>query len=129
MSLSASVPSERPILLISYLDVVLVVLGAPILIAIGVSAAGYAIGGGAWIALRAVGAAIDRIPALHRDVRTDTGTKLGYMLSRLFVLALAVILARSGSGRDAGLTALLVIVFAFTIQLAISAANRPRRAR
>jgi hypothetical protein len=46
---------------------------------------------------------------------------------RLFLLALAVILVRRGAGQDEGLAALLVIVFAFTIQLAISFANRPRR--
>ena len=113
----------------SYLDVALVVLGAPILIAIGVSASGYAIGGGAWIVLRAAGEVLDRISVLHVDQRREIGTRLGYMLSRLFLLALAVILARSGSGRDAGLTALLVIVFAFTVQLAVSAVNRPRRSR
>lgn len=122
-------PSERPALLLSYLDVVLVVLGAPILIAIGVSPSGYAIGGGAWIALRAVGVLIDRIHVLHEGAQREIGTRLGYMLARLFLLALAVILARSGGGRDAGLTALVVIVFAFTVQLAISAVNRPRRSR
>jgi hypothetical protein len=117
------------VLLVGYLDVALVALGAPIMIAIGVSALGYAVGGGAWIALRAVGAAIDRVSALHRDARTDVGVRLGYMLSRLFLLALAVILARSGASRDAGLTALVVIVFAFTVQLVVSAINRPRSGR
>ena len=49
------------------------------------------------------------------------------MLSRLFLLAIAVIIARSQVGRDAGLTALVVIVVAFTVQLAVSATTRPRR--
>ena len=39
------------------------------------------------------------------------------MLGALFLLALAVILVRQ-AGQDAGLTALVVVVFAFTIQLA-----------
>jgi hypothetical protein len=121
------VPSDRPALLVSYLDVVLIVLAAPIMIAIGVSATGYGIGAGAWLALRAAGVVLERSPALHRDARTDVSVRLGYMLGRLFFLALAVILARSAAGRDAGLTALLVVVFAFTVQLALSAVNRPRR--
>ena len=41
------------------------------------------------------------------------------------LLAIAVILVRNGSGRDAGLTALIVIVFAFTTQLVLSFLTRP----
>jgi hypothetical protein len=133
------VPSEKPVALISYLDVVLVLLAAPIMIAIGVSVAGYAIGGGAWIVLRAVGEVVDRILVdrdggrasgagdAARGARTEISLRLGYMLGRLFLLALAVVLARSGSGRDAGLTALVLIGFAFTVQLSTSALGRPRR--
>ena len=120
-------PSDRPALLLSYLDVALVILAAPIMIAIGVSASGYGIGAGAWLVLRGAGELLERSAGLHRDARTDVSVRLGYMLGRLFLLALAVILARSSGGRDAGLTALLVIVFAFTVQLALSAINRPRR--
>ena len=119
--------SERPVFLLEYLDVVLVVLGALIMIPIGVSASGYGIGAGAWIALRLAGVAMERIPSLHRDQRTDLTTRLGYMLSRLFLLALAVVLARSSGGKDAGLAALIVIVVAFTVQLFTSAVTRPRR--
>jgi hypothetical protein len=119
--------SERPLpLLLRYFDVVVIVVAAPIMIAIGVSSAGYAIGAGAWIVLRAVGEVLERNKALHADPRIDVSVRLGYMLSRLFLLAVAVILARSAAGRDAGLAALAVIVVAFTIQLAISAINRPR---
>jgi len=121
------VPSERPAAVLTYLDVVLVILGAPIMIAIGVSALGYGIGGGAWLALRAVGIALERTPGLHRDQRTEVGTQLAYMLGRLFLLALAIIVARNDGGRDGGLAALAVIVLAFTVQLAVSALTRPRR--
>lgn len=119
--------SERPAFLLEYLDVVLLVLGAPITILIGVSATGYGIGAGAWIVLRLAGVLVERTPALHRDQRTEISTRLGYMLSRLFLLALAVVLARSSGGRHAGLTALVVIVVAFTVQLFTSAIARPRR--
>lgn len=113
--------------LLRYFDVVLIVVAAPIMIAIGVSAGGYAIGAGAWIALRAAGEVLERNAALHANARTDASVRLGYMLSRLFLLAIAVIIARSQLGRDAGLTALVVIVVAFTVQLAVSATTRPWR--
>jgi hypothetical protein len=121
-------PSERPAVLLGYFDVALVVVAAPIMILIGASGAGYGIGAGAWLVLRAAGVALERSTALHRDARTEISARLGYMLSRLFLLALAVVLARTSSGRDAGLTALVVIVVAFTVQLAVSAIARPGRA-
>ena len=120
--------SDAPVpALLRYLDVVLIVVAAPIMIAIGVSATGYAIGGGAWIALRAAGEVLERNTALHANARADVSVRLGYMLSRLFLLAIAVIIARSQGGRDAGLTALAVVVVAFTVQLAVSAVTRPGR--
>ncbi len=110
-----------------YLDVALLVIAAPIMILIGVSAAGYAAGAGAWIVLRLLGVAVERFATETKEPSRQIGIRLGYMLGRLFLLALAVILVRKGSGQDAGLTALAVIVFAFTIQLAVSAINRPKR--
>jgi hypothetical protein len=115
--------------LLRYLDVVLLVVAAPIMLLIGVSAAGYATGAGAWIALRAVGIGVERVAGSASEPSQQIGLRLGYMLGRLFLLALAIILVRRGDGQGAGLTALAVIVFAFTVQLAVSAINRPRRAR
>ena len=123
--MTASPIPEQPLALVRYLDVVLLGLGAPIMLLIGVSAAGYLIGAGAWIALRVIGVALER--GLGRgSARAEVQLRLAFMLGRLFALAITIILVRRGDGRDAGLAALLVIVFAFTIQLGISAVNRPR---
>jgi hypothetical protein len=110
-----------------YLDVVLLVIAAPIMILIGVSAVGYGAGAGAWIALRALGVPLERFAEATTDPGRQIGLRLGYMLARLFGLALVVVLVRKGSGQDAGLAALVVVVFAFTVQLAVSAISRPRR--
>lgn len=112
-----------------YLDLVLVLLAAPLMLLVGVSAVGYAAGAGAWIALRALGVAVERAASSAADPSRQVGIRLGYMLARLFLLALTIILVRRGSGQDAGLTTLVVIAFAFTVQLLISAINRPRRRR
>ena len=114
-------------MLLRYLDVVLVLLAAPILLLIGVSAGGYAIGGGTWIAMRAIGVGVERYAGSTGDAGRQIGIRLGYLLGRLFVLALAVILARRSGSRGDGLAALLLIVGAYTVQLAISCAARPRR--
>ena len=112
-----------------YLDLVLLALAAPILVLIGVPGVGYAVGAGAWFALRAVGVAVDLYLRENADARREISLRLGYLMARIFLLALVVILVRKGAGRDAGLTALLVIVFAFTVQLVISFLQRPRSRR
>jgi ABC-type transporter Mla maintaining outer membrane lipid asymmetry permease subunit MlaE len=116
---------EAPALL-RYFDVALVVIAAPILLLVGASPAGYGIGAGAWIALRAVGVAVDRYASDVRELGRSTGIRLGYMLGRLFALAIAVVLVRKGYGRGAGLTSLAVVAAAFTAQLVVSAITRPR---
>jgi hypothetical protein len=112
-------------LLLRYFDVVLVVVAAPIMLLIGVSAVGYGVGAGTWIALRAAGEVVEGYAARVPQATQQISIRLGYLLGRLFGLAIAVILVRQGAGRDAGLTTLLVIVAAFTIQLALGFANRP----
>jgi hypothetical protein len=124
LSLSASATSSEPVFLLRYFDVALVVLAAPIMLLIGVPARGYAIGAGAWLALRAVGVAVDRAADASEDPRAEIGLRLGYMLGRLFLLALAVVLARRVGTRDDGLTALVVVAVAFTVQLGTSAVTR-----
>lgn len=107
-----------------YLDVVLVVLAAPIMLLIGVSPSGYLIGAGVWIVLRAIGVGVERFAAAAPPNQA-IGIRLGYMLGRLFTLAIVVILVRKADGQDAGLAALAVVVFAFTVQLFTSAISRP----
>jgi hypothetical protein len=129
VSLSAPATSDGHAPLLAYLDVVVLVVAAPIMLLIGVPAVGYLVGAGAWIVLRAVGVLIDRVVPTLNDPRGEVSLRLGYLLGRLFLLAIAVIVVRNGAGRDDGLTALLVIVFAFTMQLVLSFTTRPRTGR
>jgi len=110
-----------------YFDVVLIVVAAPIMLLIGVPALGYGLGAGSWIVLRAVGLGVERA-ALSVAANQMIAIRMGYMLGRLFLLALAVIVARQSGSRGDGLTALVVIVLAFTLQLGLSAVARPERA-
>jgi hypothetical protein len=111
---------------LSYFDVILLVVAAPIMILIGVPASGYLIGAGAWIVLRAIGVGVERVAADSTAANTQIGLRLGFMLGRLFALAIVVILVRKADGQNAGLACLAVIVFAFTVQLFTSALTRPR---
>jgi len=114
-------------LMVRYFDVVLILAAAPIMLLIGVPAVGYGVGVGTWIALRFVGAVVERYAAQVDDQRVELPLRLGYLIGRLFALAMAVILVRKGSGQDDGLSTLVVIVVAFTVQLVTSIADRPRR--
>jgi hypothetical protein len=122
---SAPASPERTLTALAYLDVVVLVVAAPIMLLIGVPAVGYLVGAGAWILLRLAGIGVERAVAATDDVRREAGLRLAYLLGRLFLLAIAVILVRKGVGRDDALTALLVIVFAFTTQLVLSFFFRP----
>lgn len=121
---SESAPGHATLL--AYLDVVVLIVAAPIMLLIGVPAVGYLAGAGVWIALRAVGVAIDRVVPSLGDPRREVTLRLAFLMGRLFLLAIAVIVVRNRAGRDDGLTALVVIVFAFTAQLLLSFVTRPR---
>ncbi len=125
MSLSVPAAPDPSMTALRYFDLVLIVVAAPIMLLIGVPALGYALGAGTWILLRAIGLGVERA-ALSVAPNQMIAIRMGYMLGRLFLLALAVIVARQSGSRGDGLTALVVIVFAFTLQLGISAVTRPR---
>jgi hypothetical protein len=108
-----------------YIDVVLVLLAAPVVLLAGASAAGYGVGVAAWIGLRAVGLVVDRSAGETGPTIQQVTLRLGYRLTRVFLLAMAVILARRTGGKHDGLAALLVILVAFTIQLTVSIIDRP----
>jgi hypothetical protein len=110
--------------LLRYFDVVLLVAAAPIMLLIGVSAPGYGAAAGVWIMLRVVGELIERV-ARSAPANQQISIRLGFLIGRLFALAITVILVRKASGQDAGLTALLVIVFAYTVSLFLSFLYRP----
>lgn len=124
--MSVAAADERNLPVLRHLDIVLIVVAAPILLLIGVSATGYLAGAAAWTVLRVLGLAAERLAEGSQDAGRAIGIRLGFMLARLFLLALTVILVRRSSGQDAGLAALLVVVGAFTLHMGISAAFRPR---
>jgi phosphotransferase system glucose/maltose/N-acetylglucosamine-specific IIC component len=128
VSLSASSPSESSVRVLRYFDVVLIAVAAPIMLLIGVPAVGYLLGAGAWIALRAVGVAVERMVSATSDSGRQISLRMTFMFSRLFLLALAVIAAR-GTSKNDGLTALVVIVVGFTLSLGVLAGTRPRSPR
>jgi hypothetical protein len=110
----------------SYVDVVLVVLGAPLLLLVGVPALGYAIGAASWIILRGVGVAVDRHARAGAHVLQQLSLRIAFRLVRVLALVAAAVLA-ARAGRADGLAALLAITLAFTVQLISLLCAGPRR--
>jgi hypothetical protein len=110
--------------LLRYLDVCLVLATAPVVVAAGMPLAGYAIGAAAWLATRAGVEAAYARAVRTRDVRTRTGLQVGAMMGRVWVIVLAVILARYAAGRDDGIMAAALVLGAFTVYLVLSLVSR-----
>jgi hypothetical protein len=114
---------------LAYLDVVLVVLAAPVAIALGASALGYLIAAGAWV-LQRVLQQFDRRLIASRGADARFGLNLVDGFGRIWLLAGAIVLAAVIGGRSAGLTAALVIFCVYSIAFAMRVVEgRPGGAR
>lgn len=107
-----------------YLDVFLVLATAPVVIAAGLPLAGYLIAALAWLLTR-IGAAAAYTHALRsNDPRVRAGLQVGTMMARVWIVALAVIVARYAAGKDDGVMAAVVMLCAFTVYFVMTLATR-----
>jgi hypothetical protein len=112
--------------IVSWLDVALVVIATPIVLLMGVPAVAYCVAAGAWVGLRIVEVFVERYANATPEAQRQIAVRMGFMFVRLFGLALIVIVMRKTDGKDAGLTALLVAIVAYTIHLLTAPLGRPR---
>ena len=110
---------SRPNALLRYLDVILVVLAAPIALALGAPVAGYLIGAGAWIGQRVLAQLDRRWIRRAREPRTQLGLNLFEAFGRIWLLAGAIVVAGVAAGRADGLTAALTIFGAYSVAFAV----------
>ena len=115
--------------ILRYLDILLVVVAAPVVIALGASPLGYLIAAGAWV-LQRVLQQLDRRWIAARGADARFGLNLVDGFGRIWLLAGAIVLAAVIGGRDAGLTAALVIFCVYSIAFAMRVVEgRPGGAR
>jgi hypothetical protein len=126
--MSESMPIARraadPLAPLRYLDVVLVVLGAPFAILLGAPALGYLVGAGVWIAQRVLEAVLEQM-ASRGDARTAIGVKVASMIGRVWIIGAAVLAVGLTAEREDGFTAALVCLVAYTVHLATALILRP----
>jgi hypothetical protein len=98
-----------------YVDVLIVVVLALPLLALGVPAVGLLIGVGAWAGQRALQVADRHWLVRFRDPVQRLGFSFFEAFGRIWLLAGAIVLADLVGGRSDGLTAVLVIFVGYSI--------------
>jgi hypothetical protein len=113
-----------------YLDVCLVLATAPFVLAGGLPLAGYLIGAAAWLLTRLAAALLQAQARRAGDMKVKAGLQLAGMMGRVWIVGLAVILARFAAGKDDGIMAAALVLAAFTVYFAMSFVTRdgPTRA-
>jgi hypothetical protein len=102
-----------------FIDLVLVVFFAPLVIVAGAPPLGYALGAGSWIVARASGELVER-KARTADPRTGIGLQVAGMMGRAWVVGLAVVAAGVIGDKDDAICAAVVALIAFTVYLPTS---------
>ena len=107
-----------------YLDVCLVLATAPFVLLGNLPIAGYLIGAGAWLLTRAEPATCRRARAASARPSCARGCRWPSMMGRVWLVALAIILARVDGGKDDGIMAAALLLAAFTVYFVMSFVTR-----
>jgi uncharacterized membrane protein len=107
-----------------YLDVLLVLASAPVVIAAGLPLAGYLIAAFAWLLTRVGAVWLYGLSLRTPDPRIRAGLQVGTMMGRVWIIALAVVLARYAAGNSDGIMAAAIALAAFTVYFVLSLVMR-----
>jgi hypothetical protein len=108
-----------------YLDVVLVAIGAAPALMLGAPVFGYTVGAAAWILQRIIAATDRRLIGRESDATRHAGYALLEAFGRIWLLAGAIVLAGAVGHRADGLTAAIVIFAAYSIAFALRMVSGP----
>jgi hypothetical protein len=106
------------------LDLVVLALALPVFLLADLPVLGYAAGGGAWVAQKAVQALLARRAAASQDPRTVLAVTVGGTIARGWLVALTIF-AVGVNHNDAGLAAALLVIVLFTVYFTVSLILRP----
>lgn len=120
-----AVSDTRPMLVLRYLDVVTVLVVALPALALGVPVFGYLSGMVGWVVYRVTGANTHRLLARFDEPRTMLAINLFSAFGRIWLLAIAIVVAGVAGQRPDGLTAAVVIFCAFSLGFMIRVFEGP----
>lgn len=111
--------------LLRHFDVVVVVVAAPVAIALGAPALGCLLGAVAWVMQSILGQADRRLIRRAREPRTQLGLNIAEAFGRIWLLVGAIVLAAVVGGRSDGLGAALIVFAAYTVAFVIRVFSGP----
>jgi hypothetical protein len=106
-----------------YLDVVFVIIAAPVALALGAPVFGVLVGAGAWLLGRAVALLDRRLIVKAAEPGSRIGLNFIDAFARIWLLAGGIILAGVLGGRRDGLAAALLIFAAYSVAFAVRLAR------
>jgi len=112
------------LLLAHYLDVVLVIASAPFVLLGGLPRFGYLLAAGGWIVVRFAVEVVKRRAWSARGTGARAALHLTAIFGRVWMIALVILVARFAGSNADGITAAVVVLAAFTVELVISVALR-----
>jgi hypothetical protein len=107
-----------------YLDVCLVLATAPFVLIGGLPMLGYLIGATAWLLTRVGTVFVASRASRVSDPRVRAGLQVAAMMGRIWMIALAIILAKYAGGKDDGIMAAALVLAAFTVYFVMSFITR-----
>lgn len=116
MSAHASVNSD-PLLLLRWIDVVLVLAAAPLVVLAGLPVLGYVVGAAAWIISRLASNAIEHKAKAQDSVTRLVGIQLFSSLGRAWAVGLSILAVGLAGEREDGAMAAILVLVAFTVFL------------
>jgi len=119
----------RPVTVLRYLDVPLVLIAMVPALALGAPLLGYLFGAGGWLLQRLIAATDQRLLRRVTEPVKQLGANLGEAFARIWLLAGAIILAAVLGTRRDGLTAAVVIFGAYSVAFAIRVMSGPPQKR
>jgi hypothetical protein len=112
--------SELTVFFFRYLDVCLVLATAPFVPIAGLPLLGYLVAAAVWLLTR-VGTIFVQDRALRvGDFKLKAGMQVAGMMGRIWLVALAILLARYAGGKSDGIMAAVVLLAAFTVYFVMS---------
>lgn len=109
---------------VRYLDVLLVLATAPFVVAAGLPLFGYLVAASAWLLTRLAAETLHVRALRSSDPRVRAGLAVGVMMGRVWVIVLAVLLARYAGSRDDGVMAAVLVLAAFTVYFMLTLLGR-----
>jgi hypothetical protein len=106
--------------LLRYLDIVLVVITAPVVVLLGAPALGTLVGAAVWILQRFAAVALEREAKRRDNVRAAVGLNVAGAVVRAWLVGLTILAVGLAGEREDGLAAAVLVLAAFTVYFATS---------